>query len=214
MKSIYEKLLGDTYQLLHPKLQDRYRLTGDAAFTGKGQMDEVSGGSYLVRAFLRLGVRFRLLFPERGNDIPFVIHNKVSVDESGQEVVHWDRTFSFSGTKRHFDAVMIWDEEQEEIVDLFGKPPLLISSLSLHVDDKGAMHIASRKQWLPVRGMRIPLPGFLYGTAQIVESYDEERACFCIRVNVRNPLVGTVFAYNGTFTETDDGGQGDDSHEA
>jgi hypothetical protein len=96
---------------------------------------------------------------------------------------------------------MYWDEEQKEIVDYFGQPSLLVSTLSFRVDEKGRMNISSKKQWLYMFGKKIPLPKFLYGEAVIIESFDDRRNCFCVNVNVRNPLAGTLFSYNGTFTE-------------
>jgi len=62
--------------------------------------------------------------------------------------------------------------------------------------------------------MRIPLPRVFHGAAQIVESYDEERQCFRIRVHVRNPLFGTLFAYKGSFTGTRKDGSGGSRNEA
>ena len=47
----------------------------------------------------------------------------------------------------------------------------------------------------------MPLPKFLYGEAKIVESYDETLQCFRIHVQVRNPLIGSLFSYKGTFVE-------------
>ena len=41
----------------------------------------------------------------------------------------------------------------------------------------------------------MPLPKFLYGEAKIVESYDETLQCFRIHVQVRNPLIGSLFSY-------------------
>ena len=41
----------------------------------------------------------------------------------------------------------------------------------------------------------------LYGEAKIVESYDETLQCFRIHVQVRNPLIGSLFSYKGTFVE-------------
>ena len=35
----------------------------------------------------------------------------------------------------------------------------------------------------------------LYGEAKIVESYDETLQCFRIHVQVRNPLIGSLFSY-------------------
>lgn len=199
MKSIYEQILGSAYEQLHPKLQQRYRITTDEPFCGKGVMEDVSGGGLLVRLCLKMGVKYRLFFSERGKNIPFTIENTVYLNQEGKEVVMWDRTFSFPKVNRHFDAIMYTDDKQE-VTDEFGKPAVLVSTLSFQVND-GAMYIVPRKQWLLLFGKKLPLPKWLYGQAEIVESYDDNKECFCITVRVHNTLVGTVFSYSGTFQE-------------
>ncbi|MEH6941972.1 DUF4166 domain-containing protein [Bacillus sp. JJ722] len=203
MLSIYETLLGEAYKKMHPKLQKRYCLTDQSGFIGKGIMDSITGGNFVVRQFLRLGVRFRLFFSERGKDIPFTIVNTVIKNEQGQQIVEWRRTFDFQNVSRHFDAVMYLDDYKQEIIDDFGMPSVMTSTLAFHVDECGAVHITSKKQWLQMFGKRISLPKCLYGVAHIVEAFDDENDCFLISVHVRNPLVGTVFSYNGTFRECD-----------
>ncbi|CAM3852865.1 DUF4166 domain-containing protein [Bacillus paramycoides] len=93
------------------------------------------------------------------------------------------------------------DEEGKEIVDYFGEPHLLVSTLNFHIDEAGAMHISSKKQWFFMFGIKIPLPKFLYGEAKIIERYDDALQCFRIHVQVRNSLIGSLFSYKGTFVE-------------
>lgn len=37
MVNIYERLLGDSYKRLHPKLQERYAITKENSFIGEGK---------------------------------------------------------------------------------------------------------------------------------------------------------------------------------
>jgi hypothetical protein len=196
MTSIYQKILGEQFAKLHPKLQKRYSLTKEQGFLGKGEMSEVSGGNFLIRKMFHLGVPYRVFFPERGKDIPFMIENKVSADG----LVQWNRTFSFDNQQRHFDAVMFLDEGEEVIIDWFGKPPILGSTLAFEVND-GTMVIRSLNQWLMVKGKRLLLPRLLQGKATIIESYDELADHFTIKVEVTNALLGTLFFYRGSFKE-------------
>ena len=46
MVNIYERLLGDSYKRLHPKLQNDMRITKEIRFIGEGEMDEIYGGSF------------------------------------------------------------------------------------------------------------------------------------------------------------------------
>ncbi len=93
------------------------------------------------------------------------------------------------------------DGNENEIVDYFGEPHLLVSTMHFHIDELGAMHISSKKQWFYMFGRKMLLPKFLYGEAKIVESYDATLQCFRIHVQVRNPLIGSLFSYKGTFVE-------------
>ena len=201
MANMYERLLGDCYTKLHPKLQKRYEITEENSFTGEGKMDEIYGGSFFVKLILKIASKFRMFFSERGEEIPFTIQNIAERDEYGQELVRWNRTFYFHNKKRYFNAVMQLDENENEIVDYFGEPHLLVSTLHFHIDELGAMHISSKKQWFYMFGRKMPLPKFLYGEAKIVESYDATLQCFRIHVQVRNPLIGSLFSYKGTFVE-------------
>ncbi|KAB7708675.1 DUF4166 domain-containing protein [Bacillus aerolatus] len=56
-----------------------------------------------------------------------------------------------------------------------------------------------------VFGRKIPLPAFLYGNSRVIESYQEESGLFHINVHVSNPLLGTLFAYKGSFREMGSG---------
>lgn len=201
MVSIYQKVLGESYQKLHPKLQHRYDITEHRGFKAKGKMNRLTGGKFWVRQWFRLGIPFKLLFPERGNDVPFYIHNFAARSKDGRTYVKWNRTFMFGDRERHFNATMYLDAGEKEIIDSFGEPHVLVSTLSFAVDSEGSMHISSQKQRLRLFGIAVPLPKFLYGHAKIIESYDDHNNCFCVKVDVRNALLGTLFLYEGTFNE-------------
>lgn len=198
MTSIYKKVLGEQFGKLHPMLQKRYSLTKGKGFIGKGVMNEISGGIYFIRKMFHLGVPYRVFFPERGRNIPFTIENKVR--DNG--VVEWNRTFLFGNQPRHFDAIMFLDGKGEHIIDLFGHPSILGSTLSFEVKEQdGSLEIRSVKQWVIAKGKEVPLPSIFHGEATINESYDEEAGEFTIRVEVKNALLGTLFFYRGSFKE-------------
>ncbi|MCY7915516.1 DUF4166 domain-containing protein, partial [Bacillus haynesii] len=115
-----------------------------------------------------------------------------------------NRTFFFHDKQRHFDAVMVYEESRAEIIDYFGRPPILISSLRFKVEADGSLSITSVRQWLPLFSKKLPLPKCLYGISSVNESYDEEKGCFTIDVHVKNPLFGTLFAYRGTFNREEE----------
>ncbi|TKI79888.1 DUF4166 domain-containing protein, partial [Bacillus wiedmannii] len=122
------------------------------------KMDGIYGGSFFVKLILKIASKFRMFFSERGKEVPFTIHNTAERDEHGNELVRWNRTFYFHNKKRYFNAVMQLDEENNEIVDCFGEPHLLVSTLNFYIDEKGGMHISSKKQWFFMFGRKVPLP--------------------------------------------------------
>lgn len=200
VNSIYEKTIKN-YHLLHPKLQKRYQLDESHTFSGTGTMSEISGGSFLVRMLLKLGVFFRCFFSERGKDIPFTIQNRTCLMNREHIGIEWNRTFFFKGKERFFDAIMVYDEKEDKILDFFGRPHLLLSVLVLEASPDGSLTITSGKQWLLICGKRIPLPKWLTGTSVVCETFDESKNCFTIQVHVQNTILGTLFYYKGTFQE-------------
>lgn len=87
MTSIYQQALGREFDRLHPQLQKRFGLTSAAGITSisKGIMEEIWGGVFYMRPFLRLGTFKHITFPERGRNIPFPLENYAYQDSIGRE---------------------------------------------------------------------------------------------------------------------------------
>ena len=75
MKSIYEQALGEKFKLLHPRIQERFGFSSrdNLACIGTGTMDELWHGKLYTLPFLYLGSVRRIMFPERGQSVPFTI---------------------------------------------------------------------------------------------------------------------------------------------
>lgn len=121
MTSIYERVLGSDFQKLHPQIQRRFGFSSDdhLASIGRGIMDEVWYGAPYTLPFLYIGTWRRIMFPEKGKNVPFTIENYAFVDPLGRETMTWVRTFELSKTRR-FDAYMIYSEKRQRIVDYLG----------------------------------------------------------------------------------------------
>ncbi|PLR69027.1 DUF4166 domain-containing protein [Bacillus sp. UMB0893] len=194
--SIYRIVLGEQFILLHPMLQKRYEFP----FKASGVMKTINGGPKWLYPFFLAGVRFKLLFPEHGENIPFSIHNTLRTGVNGEEQVHWERVFHFNNKKRYFNALMSMDSKEGMIKDYLGEPKLFYSDLSFTAGDQGQLIITSKKQRLLVGKLEIPMPKWLQGLATVRESYNEKRDVFQIKVDVYNPIIGNVFSYEGEFT--------------
>ncbi|MDV6379267.1 DUF4166 domain-containing protein [Sporosarcina sp. GW1-11] len=197
--SIYKNVLADDFSRLHPMLQKRYAFE-EPVFRASGTMDRIVGGPKWLAPLFLFGARRKFVFPESGTAITFTIVNSSSINSAGVEEIHWERKFNFPNKTRYFNALMSLDERRMVVKDYLGEPPLVYSDLQFTVVDGGALKIESLDQRLVLGKLEIPLPTFLQGLATVVESYDELREVYRIQVDVKNPLLGTVFSYEGEFT--------------
>ncbi|MBY0223094.1 DUF4166 domain-containing protein [Sporosarcina aquimarina] len=198
--TIYQKVLQADFLRLHPELQKRYDFEKGSVFRASGRMESIQGGPRWLYPLFKLGVRWKLLFPERGQDIPFTIINSSFVNSEGEQQIHWERKFCFPKKMRYFNALMSLDEKRMVVKDYLGEPHLLYADLQFTVSDEGALEINSMDQRLVLGKKEIPLPRFFQGLATIVETYDDQSEVFRISVVVKNPLIGNVFSYEGEFT--------------
>lgn len=201
--SIYEQILGGRFQQLQPMLRKRYELSMGKTFKATGTMKKISGGPKWMFPLFLLGTRWKFLFPEKGENIPFTIINTSQVGASGENQVHWVRAFHFPKRKRFFNALMSLDTGKNVVKDYLGEPSLLYSELIFFVTEEGHMRIKSGKQRLVLGPIEIPLPKMLQGNVQVTEYYIEESELFSIHVVITNPIIGPLFEYEGEFRADD-----------
>lgn len=197
--SIYKKVLNDQFNRLHPMLQKRYEFPNHVPFQATGVMKSIKVGPKLLYPFLWLGTKCKLLFPEHGINISFTILNTPMIGPNGEEQIHWERIFFFEKKKRYFNALMSFDAERSVIKDYLGEPSILYSDLVFTVSPQGDLKIESSKQRLVIGKVEIPLPKLFQGIATVTEKYCDENGVFQIAVEVRNPLIGRIFSYEGEF---------------
>ena len=202
--AIFEQVMGNQFSRLHPMLQKRYDLPTGTVFKASGIMHEIKGGPKWLYPLFRIGVKWKLLFPERGNSIPFSITNTSYISDDGERHVHWERIFHFRNKKRYFNALMSLDVERLVIKDYLGEPHIVYADLAFTVTAEGHLKITSLNQKLVLGKIEIPLPKLFQGLATVTEKYLDERACYQITVTVKNPLIGTVFSYEGEFSADED----------
>ena len=201
MPSIYQRVLGQDFDRLHPQMQKRFGFcSGDCvASVGRGVMEELWIGPPYTLPFLYIGTWRRIMFPERGRDVPFTIENYAYVDSFGRETVTWVRTFDMRRRRRRFDATMIYSEQRGRIVDYLGSHQHLAVDIDLSVADNGGMCLRSGAQrfYEGVIGFRFPM--ILSGYAEVCEWFDDRDGRFHISVDVRNRVWGKLFGYRGWF---------------
>lgn len=201
--SIYKQILGDQFQQLQPMLQKRYALPDEKPFKATGVMKKISRGSIWLYPLFLIGTRWKFLFPEHGENIPFTIVNSTQIGPTGENQVHWERTFYFRNKTRYFNALMSLDLDKNIVKDYLGEPSLFYSELVFFVSEEGHMQIESRKQRFVIGKLEIPLPKIFQGIVHVTEYYIEERNVFSIHVVITNPFIGTLFEYEGEFEAND-----------
>ena len=115
--ALIEKVMGREFYRLHPMIQKRYNLPAGTVFKASGIMHEIKGGPKWLYPLFRIGVKWKLLFPERGNSIPFSITNTSYVTDDGESHVHGERIFYFRNKKRYVNALMSREEAQQGMKD-------------------------------------------------------------------------------------------------
>ena len=200
-RSIYQRMLGADFDRLHPRVQERFGFTsGDGvASIGRGVMDEIWRGAAYTLPFLRLGAWRRIMFPEKGRDVPFTIRNYAFVDPFGRETVTWIRTFDMPSRKRRFDAYMIYSDSRDRIVDYLGTHQHLAVDIELSVDPGGGLRLRSGEQRFYEGRIAFRFPAAFTGVADVHEWFDDELGRYRIEVNVTNPRWGRLFGYRGSF---------------
>ena len=200
MTSIYQQVLGSDFSRLHPQIQKRFGFssTDGVASIGTGVMQELWHGRSYTLPFLYVGTWRRIMFPERGVNVPFTIRNYAYRDSFGRETVTWIRDFQTCRPRR-FDAYMILSQQRGKIVDYLGSHQHLAVDIDLSIDDRGGLRLHSGDQrfYEGLIGFRFPL--LFSGIADVCEWYDDTLQKFCIEVNVTNRIWGPLFGYRGTF---------------
>ncbi len=200
MRSIYERALGSAFGRLHPRIQERFGFssTDRVGSVGTGVMEELWHGPAYTLPFLYIGSWRRIMFPERGRDVPFTIENYAYIDSLGRETVTWIRTFQTKPVRR-FDAYMIFSEQRGVIVDYLGTHQHLAVDIDLSVSSDGGLCLRSGAQRFYEGVIGFQFPMMFSGVADVCEWYDDAAQCFRIEVKVSNRAWGPLFGYKGRF---------------
>ncbi|KOU59674.1 hypothetical protein ADK57_32785 [Streptomyces sp. MMG1533] len=204
MTSIFRTVMGADFDRLHPQLQRRFSvgLTSGEACTGRGVMDRIWHGGAFVKPFLALGTTRNILVPRAGRHVPFTIENVPYTDTYGRETVTFVRTFHLPGRARRFDAQMVLGPKGDRVLDYLGTHQHLASDLHFGAEPDGSLLIRSGEHRFREGVVDVRVPGLVGATAEVRESYDDERGRFRIRVRVVNDYFGPLFGYEGSFKAT------------
>lgn len=201
MTSIYQEVLGPEFERLHPEIRKRFGFSSadGVAAIGTGVIDELWHGPLYTLPFLYVGTWRRIMFPERGRQVPFTIENYAYRDSFGRETVTWLRAFR-TRRPRRFDAYMIHSRQRGRIVDYMGTHQHLAVDIDLSVDERGGLRLRSGEQRFYEGSLAFRFPLLFSGVADVCEWFDEASRRFHIDVRVHNRVWGPLFGYRGSFT--------------
>ncbi|WP_349408618.1 DUF4166 domain-containing protein [Pseudalkalibacillus sp. SCS-8] len=201
MHSFYEDVLGPTFQQLHPKIQQKFSLSSadNQSIHCKGVMDEMSGATWFMPAVKKFGLERNLIFPERGENVPFDLEIYAFKDPKRRETLSWIRIFHFKQTKRRFDSTMVYSDKYGEIMDYLGNVQATPVGIDLKVTETGGLILSTDKQYVYVGGKRLSIPSKAVVKGIVHEEYDDTEDHYKVDITVQNAVFGTVFRYKGTF---------------
>lgn len=200
--SIFEQALGSGFSALHPRMQERLALDSGRGVVciATGVMNRIWHGSRLLTPFLHLGAAERLLIPESGHDVPFVMENRPFRDRAGREGLAYTRTFDFGRRRRRFDSATVFDPGSGKLIDYLGTHRLVAAEWHVEVDPHGGLVIHGGDQRVGAGDHRFSVPASASAKASVWDWYDQDIERFRIHVRITNSRVGTIMGYEGVFT--------------
>jgi hypothetical protein len=201
MTSIYQRAMGPEFERLHPKLQERFRLSAEGGLIciASGVMERVwRGGDYLL-PLLPLGALRNVALAAEGENVPFQLVMYPYRDSFGREAMSWIRTFHFARRQRRFDTTMIYSDARRCLVDYLGTHANLAADVQASASAEGGLILRSGAQRFYEGPIALPLPELFSGYGDVYEWYDEVAQIFRIRVIISNPKWGKLFGYTGYF---------------
>jgi hypothetical protein len=198
----FEWTLGESIHSLAPRVKEHLLQAPGTVVIYRGRMRVWRDSGWrgvLTGWLLRLGTFANFLFPETGEEVDFEIKHVVTSHDDGSLSMGWMRTFGFSNVAREFHAMMHFYRQNGSIIIWRGCAGLLEVELDGHVEGD-AIIVVSRREWLTLGPVRIPLPDWLKGRP-LVREWQEPDGSLHIRVEIHNNLLGHIWGYEGAYSK-------------
>lgn len=194
MTSVLLAALGDEAGRLRPEVARYAAGTGGGDVVGEGSFEVA--GSRLGRLgwLLRSVVGPRLLLTGHGRDVPFRVVNRPR--EGG---IRAERILDFASGSQTF-ADELRPGTAGTLVNLLGDAHRIELRLRCAATNAGHLRLTSDRCWLRLGRLRIPLPGALGVGVDVEDGFDDATGRQTVRASARNPILGTVLEYRGSFT--------------
>ena len=200
----FEWALGESINALAPRVKEHVLQSPGTVVVYRGRMRvwrDAGWRGKIAGSLMRIGVFAKFLFPETGEEVDFELKHVVTRHEDCSLSMSWVRTFQFSGVKRKFNAMMCFHPQNGPIINWHGCWGLLEVELYPRVEGN-AIVVVSRREWLTLGFLRVPLPKFLMGRP-LVREWQEPNGSLWIRVEIHNSLLGHFFGYEGSYSKVE-----------
>ncbi|GAA1787332.1 hypothetical protein GCM10009768_15360 [Leucobacter iarius] len=199
---MFLRALGPDAERLHPAVASYVSGPPEPGLVGIGAgVFEVAGSRYgRWNLLARLVVGPEVLLTARERDVPFEVVNRPARRGDGRIELRAERFFLFSTGTQGFTDVLRATGEPGILHDLLGPKRRVELRLRCEPDPAGNLRMRSERSWLRLWRFRIPLPAVLTVSVDLEDGYDAAAERQTIRALVRNPILGTVLEYRGSFT--------------
>ncbi|WP_162893297.1 DUF4166 domain-containing protein [Microbacterium halotolerans] len=198
-RSVLLAALGPAADALRPEVAQYAAGPGDGVAVCDGVF-AVAGSRWgrlglLARPF----VGSHLMITSYGADVPFHVENRLEQGVDGVAELHATRTFRFAQRTETFVDVLRVGEQPGTLVNRLGAAQRVELTLRCEATPEGHLRLRSERAVLKLGRLRISLPGLFSVSVQVEDGFDDDTGCQTVRALARNPLLGTVLTYRGSF---------------
>lgn len=198
--SVFVRVLGDTAERLRPEVLEYVSGPPDGMRAGVGRgVFAVAGSPYRrAAALFRVLTGPDVMLNTFERDVSFTIVNRPVV--AGTRVrLEAARSFAFRRGQQRFVDVLEVGAQPGTVVNTLGRAGRVEVLLECTVTPDGGLRMRSRAARVRVGSRVIRLPKWCSVVAESVDGWDALSQQHTISVVVRNPLLGTLVRYRGSF---------------
>lgn len=141
---------------------------------------------------------FNILFPEQGQAVPAQMQIVGERNRKQQPMHYWLRTFTFPRVRRHFNAVMMYDEGLQTVTEKMGPAGLLRMAWGVQFLPPNQIHISTSACYFSIGAFKLRLAPLLYPSVQALETALGPNLIH-VKVEVSHVWLGAIFGYAGEF---------------
>ncbi len=194
--SPYEAVLGDELWSLQPRLRTYFSVIADGCEgVGEGVFATVGTPRRWLHPFIRALAPSDVVFPVWEKNVPFTVINSAVV-VNGKPAVAAERRFHLAGGDRVMRDLIV--RTSAGLVDVLGRRRRIRVRLEAQVIE-GELRMRSRRVELRIASWHIRLFGPLAPRVELTERFSHTDGRQHVTVEIRVPLLGKVYEYEGSF---------------